>query len=105
MDRQTEEGRPMTPDPDYLAYRTRTMDLAAAPMVVACRRRSCQAAIGYHCRSSGGYANSAVNFHAVRRQDVRGMAEDDIITAQERIRQQQKALAVAAHLTTIGAAS
>jgi hypothetical protein len=93
----------MTPDPTGLATRTREVDLATAPMVVACRRHGCMAAAGYHCRSSGGYQNSAVNFHAVRRQDVRGMAEDDIIAAQERIRQQQKALAVAAHLTTIGA--
>jgi hypothetical protein len=67
----------------------RDWDLATAPMVVACIR--CGAGVGQHCRSAR-HQNSAVGFHATRRSAVAGWAEDDIVTAQDRIRERAQEL-------------
>jgi hypothetical protein len=72
------------------ARRRREWDIATAPMIVQCPR--CRAIIGEHCKSKGGYQNSAVGFHAARRAAVAGRAEDDIVTAQGRVREQVQKL-------------
>jgi hypothetical protein len=70
------------------AVRIRDWDLATAPMVVACTR--CAASVGQYCRSAG-HQNSVVGFHVGRRNAVAGWAEDDIVTAQDRIRAEAQA--------------
>lgn len=86
--------REIHPTPESIAEsdaaRIRDWDLATAPMVVACTR--CGAPVGQHCRSKSGYQNSAVEFHVARRSAVSGWSEDDIVTAQDRIREQAQKL-------------
>jgi non-ribosomal peptide synthetase component F len=70
------------------ARRQREWDLVTAPMVVVCTR--CGASVGQYCRSAR-HQNSAVEFHVARRAAVAGWSEDDIVTAQERIRAEAQA--------------
>jgi len=75
------------------ARRQREWDLVTAPMVVSCFH--CGAGVGRWCRSAR-HQNSAVNFHAARLAAVAGWSEDDVVTAQERIREDMRALRDAA---------
>jgi hypothetical protein len=61
-----------------------------APMTVGCPR--CLAGRGSHCRSSGGYQNSAVGFHKVRKDAVAHMSEQQRYDAFAEMRAEEAAL-------------
>jgi hypothetical protein len=68
----------------------RVMAVAQAPLTVGCPR--CLAGRGSHCRSSGGYQNSAVGFHAVRKAAVAHLSDDQRYDAYAQMRAEEAQL-------------
>jgi hypothetical protein len=74
------------PRPVYI----RSMAVAMAPMTVGCTR--CLVGRGSHCRSKGGYQNSAVGFHKARRDAVAHLSEQQRYDAYAAMRAEEAEL-------------